>query len=149
MRRTSGFMLLDLALALTVLLLMFAVVWPLVGSRTNSAQQAATALDIALLLRADRTAATRDGIPTGTRIDLARRVITGAGGRQVRVPSDVAMDLTTGTQCIEGARRFVILFAPDGSSCGGVLTLRRGNLTYAVRINWLSGMIDVLNVPKA
>src|SRR5262245_27832961 len=111
-------MLLDLALALTIMLLVFAVVWPMVGQRTNNAQQAATALDVAVLLRNDRTAATRDGIPTATRIDLARRIVTGSAGRQVRVPGDIALELITGAPCIEGAQRFVIVFAPDGSSCG-------------------------------
>ena len=142
-------MLLDMTLALAIFLLMFSIVWPIAGMRSTRALQSATALDIALLLRADRTAATRDGIPTGTRIDLARRVITGASGRRVQVPSDIALEFNTAAQCIEGARRFVILFAPDGSSCGGTLMLRRGTLAYAVTINWLSGMIDVVNVPKA
>lgn len=142
-------MLLDLALALTILLLMFAIVWPVIGQRTNNAQQAATALDVATLLRADRTSAARNGVPTGTRIDLGRRVITGATGRRVQLPRDIALEVTTGAPCMEGAQRFVIVFAPDGTSCGGVLTLRKGGQIYAVRVNWLSGMIDVVNLPKA
>jgi general secretion pathway protein H len=142
-------MLLDLALALTILLLMFAVVWPVVGRGTSNALQAATALDIATLLRTDRSSATRDGVPTGTRIDLSRRTFTGATGRRIEVPRDVAVEVTTGPRCIEGSQRFVVVFAPDGSSCGGVVVLRKGGQAYAIRINWLSGMIDVVNVPRA
>jgi general secretion pathway protein H len=142
-------LLLDLALALTILLLLFAVVWPLVARGTSTAQQAATALDIATLLRIDRSSATRDGLPKGTRIDLTRRMITGATGRRVSIPNDIAIEVTTGAQCIEGARQFVILFAPDGTSCGGVVTLKSADQGFAIRINWLSGMIDVVALPKA
>jgi general secretion pathway protein H len=142
-------MLLDLALALTILLLLFAIAWPLVDRGTSTAQQAATTLDIATLLRVDRSSATRDGIATGTRIDVARRTITGANGRQVRVPGDLAIEVTTTSQCIEGLQRFVILFAPDGSSCGGFVVLRKGEQALAIRINWLSGLIDVITLPKA
>jgi hypothetical protein len=42
------------------------------------------------------------------------------------------------------ARQFVIVFSPDGSSCGGVIVLRKGRVAYAVRFNRLSGMIDIV-----
>jgi general secretion pathway protein H len=142
-------MLLDLALALTIVLILFAVVWPLGNRGTSTAQQAATALDIATLLRVDRSSATTDGVPTGTRIDAGRRMVTGANGRQVRVPSDLAMEVTTTSQCIEGQQRFVIVFAPDGSSCGGFVVLRKGGYGLVIRVNWLSGMIDVIALPRA
>jgi hypothetical protein len=41
------------------------------------------------------------------------------------------------------------VFAPDGSSCGGVVNLKKDRQIYAIHINWLTGMIDVANVPKA
>ena len=112
-------------------------------------EQAATALDIATLLRIDRAAASRDGRPTGTRIDLGERTVIGATGRRVRVPIDLAIEVTTSPLCIEGPRRFLIVFAPDGSSCGGVVNLKKDRQIYAIHINWLTGMINVANVPKA
>jgi general secretion pathway protein H len=144
----GGFMLLDMALALTILLIISAIVWPFVRS-TSSTQQAATALDIATLLRTDRSSAHNRGIPTGTRIDLDQRQITGSTGRRVAVPTDLAIEVTTGPKCIEGSQKFLIVFAPDGSSCGGVVTLSKRGQAYAIRINWLSGMIDVISLPKA
>jgi general secretion pathway protein H len=140
-------LLLDLALALTILLLLFAICWPVMRG-TSSAQQAATALDIATLLRVDRSSATRDGLPTGTRIDLSRRLVTGATGRHVLIPSDIAIEVTTASHCIEAVQRFVILFAPNGSSCGGLVVLKKGDQALAIRINWLSGMIHVIALPK-
>ena len=141
-------MLLDLALALTILLLLFAIVWPVVNRGTSAAQQSAIALDIATLLRVDRSSASRDGMSTGTRIDVSRRIITGSSGRQVYVPGDLAFEITTTAHCTEGAQRFVIVFAPDGSSCGGFVVLRKRERALAVRINWLSGMIDVIALPR-
>jgi general secretion pathway protein H len=116
---------------------------------TIRTQQAAIALDIATLLRIDRAAASRTGRPTGTRIDLGERAVIGATGGRVRVPIDLAIEVTTSPQCVEGPQRFLILFAPDGSSCGGVMELKKDSQIYAIQINWLTGKIDVANVPKA
>jgi general secretion pathway protein H len=145
---SSGYLLLDMALALTILLLLFAIIWPSFGSGTTSLQESATALNIATLLRSDRTSATRTGLPTATRIDLDRRVLTSASGRTVEVPGDIAVEVRTGAACMTSARRFTIVFSPDGSSCGGVIVLKKGGLAFAVRVNWLSGMIDVVRESK-
>jgi general secretion pathway protein H len=142
-RGSSGFMLLDAILALSIALLLAIVIWPLVGARTAGAQIAAAALDITTLLRRDRTAASLQGRPSGTRFDLSRRLVTDATGRSVEIPRDASLEVMTAPQCADGQQRFLITFAPDGSSCGGVLTLREGSLAFRIRVNWLSGMIDV------
>jgi general secretion pathway protein H len=146
--KSGGFLLLDMALALAILLLLFAIIWPTFGTGSTSLQQSATALNIATLLRSDRTAASLIGVPTSTRIDLERRTLTSAKGRTVEVPADIALEVTTGASCMTSPRNFVIVFSPDGSSCGGVIVLKKPGLSYAVRFNWLSGMIDVIHAPK-
>src|SRR5262245_57993562 len=103
---SNGYMLLDLVLALTIVLLVSAVAWPMLGRGTSSLAHAAVALDIATLLRADRSAAAERGAATGTLFDLEERTVTGASGRRVQVPGDIAMSVTTGVQCIAGAQRF-------------------------------------------
>jgi len=142
-------LLLDMALALTILLLLIAIVWPTFGSGTTTLQESATALDIATLLRGDRTAASVTGLATSTRIDLANGVLISASGRSVQVPSDVALEVATGASCRASRHRFVIVFSPDGTSCGGTIVLRKGGAAYTIRINWLSGMIDVVYAPRA
>src|SRR5215467_1110152 len=145
---SRGILLLDMALALAILLLLFAIIWPTFGNGSTSLQQSATALNIATLLRSDRTAASRTGVPTGTSIDLDRRTLTSANGRSIEVPADIALEVTTGTACMTSVHQFVIAFAPDGSSCGGIIVLKKRGLSYAVRFNWLSGMIDVVHTPQ-
>src|SRR5215470_3215580 len=147
-RKSQGILLLDMALALAILLLLFAIIWPTFGNGSTSLQQSATALNIATLLRSDRTAASRTGVPTGTSIDLDRRTLTSANGRSIEVPADIALEVTTGTACMTSVHQFVIAFAPDGSSCGGIIVLKKRGLSYAVRFNWLSGMIDVVHTPQ-
>src|SRR5271163_1873043 len=113
---SSGFMLLDMALALTVLLLLFTIAWPFLGRNTSKTQQAATALDIATLLRMDRTLASKNGVATGTRINVTQRVLVGSNGQQVVVPADLALEVLTGTSCRRTASEFIVAFLPDGSS---------------------------------
>ncbi|HEX5958030.1 MAG TPA: hypothetical protein VFY92_05155, partial [Hyphomicrobiaceae bacterium] len=96
----------------------------------------------------DRDAASESGTATGTLFDLQRRMVTSASGRRIEVPQDIAFSVTTGSQCMVGAQRFVIAFAPDGSSCGGVVGLSSRAQTYTVRINWLSGLVDVARAQK-
>lgn len=146
--RSSGFLLLDMVLALTILLLLFAIIWPTFGGGTTSLQESATVLNIASLLRGDRALASRTGVSTGTRVDLDRRLLTASNGRTVEIPNDVSLEVRTGASCMASARHFVIVFAPDGSSCGGMIVLTKGGRSYAVRFNWLSGMIDVVNASK-
>lgn len=136
-------------LALTVLLLLFAVVWPFLGRNTTSSQQAATALDIATLLRMDRTAASKAGSTRSTRIYLNQRVLVGSNGRQIVIPNDLGLEVTTGTSCRRTANEFMIVFLPDGKSCGGVITLEKNHRSYAVRFNWLTGLIDVVETTKS
>ena len=137
-------MLLDMALALTILLLLIAIIWPTFGSGTTTLQESATALDIATLLRSDRTLATMSGAPTRTRIDVDNRLLISASGRSLQVPADVGLEVATGRSCMTSWHRFVIVFAPDGTSCGGTVALKKGGASYVVRFNWLSGMIDVV-----
>jgi general secretion pathway protein H len=147
--RSGGYLLLDMALALTILVLLIAIIWPTFGVGTSTLLQSATALDIATLLREDRTIANRTGNPTSTHINLDRRTLTGATGRRIEVAGDMTLEVTTGATCMTSARGFTIVFSPDGSSCGGVILLKKGGLVYAVRFNWLSGMIDVVHAYRS
>src|SRR4051812_20427833 len=104
-RSSGGFMLLDMALALTILLVLFAIAWPLIGRNTNDAKQMATAMEIANLLKADRAIAARDGHRTATRIDLGARTVTNTAGRQIYLPADLVVEITTAQECMDGAQR--------------------------------------------
>jgi general secretion pathway protein H len=40
-----------------------------------------------------------------------------------------------------------VRFFPDGLSCGGAIALSRADLRLEVRVNWLTGRVDV--IPRA
>jgi hypothetical protein len=58
------------------------------------------------------------------------------------------MEILAGSSCSRGGRLFFIVFAPDGSSCGANLFLAKGSSKYVIRVNWLSGMVDVVDNAK-
>jgi general secretion pathway protein H len=55
----------------------------------------------------------------------------------------------TGTGCRRSASEFVIAFSPDGTSCGGIVSLVKNNRAYAVRFNWMTGLIDVVETTRS
>jgi general secretion pathway protein H len=144
-RERRGFILLDLVLALAVFGLIVLVAWPLIAPGTSAARHAAYALEIAALLKDDRTAAARLQTSVVTRIDVfERRVSSGASARAVVLPGDLALDVLASQICSLGSGRFAIAFAADGRSCGAVIRIAKGERDWRVRINWLSGQIDVV-----
>jgi general secretion pathway protein H len=146
---TSGYMLLDMALALSLLLLLSSILWPSLGRGTTRLQQSVIALEIANVIRSDRTSATITGVPARTRVDLNRRAVIAANGSYVKIADDLAIEVTTGAGCEVGARQYVIVFAPDGRSCGGQIVLRKGRLAYVVRFNKLTGMVELYHSSNA
>jgi len=146
--RRAGFMLIDVAMALAVVLLVAAVMWPAMPRATNSARLSATAMEIATVLRADRTSARRTGNPSATVLDLSSRTVSG-GGRSLAVAPGFAFEVLTTAACRQAGNRFRIEFRPDGSSCGAVVRIAAGGRAFRVRVNWLTGWVDVVGPEKA
>ena len=146
--RRAGFMLIDVALALAVVLMVAAVMWPAMPRATNAARLSATAMEIATMLRADRTAARRTGKPSATVLDLPNRTVKG-GGRSFEVNRGFDFEVLTTAACRQPGERFRIEFRPDGSSCGAVVRIAAGGRAFRVRVNWLTGWVDVVGPEKA
>ena len=102
-------------------------------------------MEIAALLKADRNAAVRRQIQVRTQIDAAARSIrSGVTGRIVRLPNDVSMDAILASGCADRNVGRSIDFFPSGMSCGGVIALVRPGAGFEVRVNWLTGGVDVV-----
>lgn len=140
-----GFVLLDVVLALAVLGLVMLIAWPHQARGTGAARHAAYALEIAALLKNDRTAAAQLGHNVATGIDVsARRIVSGSTGRAIVLPADLQLDVLASGICISAPGKFAITFSEDGRSCGAVVRIAKGDRDWRVRINWLSGQIDVI-----
>jgi general secretion pathway protein H len=137
--------LLDLVIAMALLSLLLLLVLPYLPHRTTSSRLGAYAAEVAAVLKADRSAAARSGREVATQVDLIRkRIASGAGRRAVSLPSDVTMDMVASEACTLQDGQFAVIFASDGRSCGAVLSLAARNLVWRIRINWLTGFVDVV-----
>jgi general secretion pathway protein H len=128
-----------------IIALLAAVILPAIPHATTRAQLEAYAVGAASLLKADRNAALRRRVRVSTAIDAqSRTIVSGVGGGVLRLPADVRLDTMLAARCYDRPTAARIDFFPSGMSCGGVLALTRGGAGYEVRVNWLTGGVDVL-----
>ena len=87
----------------------------------------------------------------GVPIALARAVVRiesnfnpRVTGRAVYLPADVGLEALLARRCDRRPAGSTIRFFASGMSCGGVIALMRDNLRYEVRVNWLTGGVEVV-----
>lgn len=141
----AGFTLIETVAVLAIVAMLAALALPQWPSGTTRPQLEAYALDIAALLKADRNAALRTRGRVATRLDrVNRQVVSGAGAGEVRLPGDVAFDAIVAETCSGRANGSAIDFLPSGMSCGGSIALARPGVAFHVRVNWLTGGVEVV-----
>ena len=116
--------------------------WP---HETSRPMLEAYALQTAALLKADRLAAVRRRARVDTVLDAPEhQVISGSGAGVLQMPADVAMDAMVTETCAGRRNGAAIGFLPNGMSCGGTVSLARPGAAYHVRVNWLTGGVEVV-----
>jgi general secretion pathway protein H len=144
----AGFTLLEMVCALAIVGLMAAVLLPAIPRQTSRTRLEAYAIETAALLKADRNAAIRRRLDVTTQVDAPSRSLrSGASGQTVRVPEDVRFETLLPRNCDNRPVVASISFFASGMSCGGVIVLARLDAGYEIRVNWLTGRIEV--VPSA
>jgi general secretion pathway protein H len=140
----AGFTLLEMAAVLAVVAMLAAILLPLVPRTTSRQRLAGYAVEAAALLKADRAAAVRRNSPVSAQIDAAGRVIrSGSTGRALRIPADVSFEAVLPRTCNERPTHATISFFATGMSCGGTIMLSRLGAGFEIRVNWLTGGIEV------
>jgi general secretion pathway protein H len=130
---------------LAIIGLLAAVILPAIPRATTRAQLEAFAVATASLLKGDRNAALRRRVRISTAVNAEQRtILSGAGGGVVRLPTDVRLDAMLPARCYDRPTAARVDFFPSGMSCGGVVALTRGAAGYEIRVNWLTGAVDVL-----
>ncbi len=143
-----GFTLLEMVCVIAIIAMVAAVMLPFVPRHTSRSRLQAYALETAALLKADRNAAIRQHADVSTLVDAPSRAIrSGATAQMLRIPEDVRFDALLPQTCRRRAALSTISFFADGMSCGGAITLARLDAAYEIRVNWLTGRIEV--VPHA
>jgi len=137
--------LLDVVIAMAVIALLMLLILPTLPHETTPSRLGAYAAEVAAILKSDRSSAARGGGEVGTRVDIARKRIEGGAGRHaVNLPRDVTLDLVASDTCRGRRGEYAVVFAADGRSCGAVITLAKDGRDWRIRINWLTGYIDVV-----
>jgi general secretion pathway protein H len=144
----EGFTLLEMVCIVAIIAMLTAVLLPNISRNTSRPRLEAYALETASLLKADRTAAIRHRVQIATQIDAgARSLRSGSSGRILRIPDDVALDAILPNRCNDRPALSTISFFPTGMSCGGTVTLTRLSTSYEIRVNWLTGGVEI--VPRS
>ena len=140
----AGFTLLEMVCALAIVGLMAAVLLPAIPRQTSRTRLEAYAIETAALLKADRNAAIRRRLDVTTQVDAPSRSLrSGASGQTVHVPEDVRFETLLPRNCDNRPVVASISFFASGMSCGGVIMLARLDAGYEIRVNWLTGRIEV------
>jgi general secretion pathway protein H len=140
-----GFALIEILCVLAIIGLLAAIILPAIPRTTTRARLESFAVETAALLKADRNAALRRQIQVTTQIDAAARSIrSGVTGRIIRLPNDVALDAILASRCADREAGRSIDFFPSGMSCGGTVALSRPGMGFEVRVNWLTGGVDIV-----
>ena len=144
----EGFTLLEMVCIVAIIAMLAAVLLPNVPRNTSRPRLEAFAIEKASLLKADRTAAIRHRVLIATQIDAgARSLRSGSTGHILRIPDDVAVEAILPNRCNDRPAFSTISFFPTGMSCGGTVTLTRLSASYEIRVNWLTGGIEI--VPRS
>ena len=138
-------MLLEMVCAVAMVALLAAILLPRIPRRTSRPRLEAYAVETATLLKADRNAAMQRRRAVVAEVDaVGRTVRSGSSGRVVRVPDDVVFDALLPERCDGRPALSAISFFATGISCGGTIRLTRLGNWFEVRVNWLTGGVDIV-----
>jgi general secretion pathway protein H len=141
-----GFTLLEMVCVIALVAMIAAVLLPFLPRHTSRSRLQAYALEAATLLKADRNTAIRRRADVSTLVDAPSRAIrSGATSQIVRIPDDVRFDALLPQTCRQRAALSSISFFADGMSCGGSIALSRLDTAYEIRVNWLTGRIEIVS----
>jgi general secretion pathway protein H len=138
-------MLLEMVCAVAMVALLAAILLPRIPRGTSRPRLEAYAVEAAALLKADRNAAIQRRGAVAAEVDAVGRTLrSGSSGRAVRVPDDVVFDALLPERCDGRPALSAISFFATGMSCGGAIRLTRLGNWFEVRVNWLTGGIDIV-----
>ncbi len=142
----QGFTLLEMVCVIALIALITAVLLPFWPQHTSRARLQAYALEAVNLLKTDRNAAIGRRIDVATLIDPPSRAIrSGSTAQLLRIPDDVRFDALLPQTCRRHSALSTISFFADGMSCGGTIALARLDTAYEIRVNWLTGGIEIVD----
>ncbi len=131
--------------AVAMVALLAGILLPRLSRGTSRPGLESYAVEIAALLKSDRNAAILSRSAVAAEVDAPDRAVrSGSTGRVVRVPEDVAFDALLPARCGGRPALSTVSFFASGMSCGGAIRLTRLGSWFEVRVNWLTGGVDIV-----
>jgi general secretion pathway protein H len=144
-RVTAGFTLLEMVGVLAIVAMLAAILLPSLPRSTSRQRLAGFAIETAALLKSDRTAAMRRNSQVNAQVDAPGHLIrSGSTSRALQIPADVSFQAVLPRTCNERPAHSTISFFATGMSCGGTIVLTRLGATFEIRVNWLTGGIEIV-----
>jgi general secretion pathway protein H len=144
-RATAGFTLLEMAAVVAVVAMLAAILLPVIPHHTSRQRLAGYAVETAALLKADRIAAVQRSAQVNAQVDAAGHLIrSGSTGRALQIPADVSFEAVLPRTCNERPAHTTISFFATGTSCGGTIVLSRLGAGFEIRVNWLTGGVEIV-----
>ena len=142
----AGFTLLEMVCVIAIIAMLAAILLPNFSRATSRPRLEAYAVETASLLKADRTTAMRRRVAVATQVAANERSLrSGSTGRVLRIPDDVNFSATLPIRCNDRPAFSTINFFATGMSCGGTIVLSRLGAGYEIRVNWLTGGIEIVS----
>jgi len=143
----AGFTLLEVVCVVAIIAILAAIILPSIPRGTSYARLEAYALETASLLKEDRFAAMRRRTRVATEVNASEHMLrSGVTGRVVRLPDDIAVQALLAARCDQRAAGRSIDFFATGRSCGGTISLSRLGVGFEIRVNWLTGGVEIVPV---
>jgi general secretion pathway protein H len=140
----AGFALIEILCVLAIIGMLAAIILPAIPRATSRAKLESYAVETAALLKADRSAALRRQIQVATQVDAPRARSAPASPAACRAAHDVASMRSWRRAVRDRNAGRSIDFFPTGMSCGGTIALQRPGMGFEVRVNWLTGGVDIV-----
>jgi general secretion pathway protein H len=141
MRRARGFTLIEILAVVALIALAVTLVAVSVGDGLTGAKVKAASRDLVAALRYTRGQAIVKRESKTLSVDVEGRRYRAPGRKWVELPKDMDMKLVTARSELEEEGIGRIRFFPDGASTGGHIDLIRGEATWRIDVNWLTGEI--------
>jgi general secretion pathway protein H len=144
-RSQAGITLIEMVCVLAIFAMLAAISLPLRPTATSRLRLESYAVEVAALLKADHNAALERGAPVAAMVDARGRTVkSGSSPRSVEIPDDVAFEALLPQRCNGRPALSTIGFFATGMSCGGTISLTRLGSGFEIRVNWLTGGVDIV-----
>ena len=148
--RQAGFTLLELLVALAIAGLTLTVAPSLFGKAQETIQYRSTVRSVVGELRQARLTASSRGTPSFFRVNLRERKFGADTQKLQSLPEGLDMRVIVAERLLSsGGQEASIEFLPDGGATGGSIDIvRRSGDGTRVRVDWISGQIELEPLSK-